>query len=122
MEFTEDLGSALSNSFRQLNLPKGEYFVLPNQSEPAFLLPAHDALVFKKSLNYLVPRSAAARWKKRALSYAPWTTLQRHLPKCYVEGANTTHPHLPRLIMPWNQGPAEKLTWIEEEEKQTVVR
>ena len=86
------------------------------------MLPAHDALVFKKSLNYLVPRSAAARWKKRALSYAPWTTLQRHLPKCYVEGANTTHPHLPRLIMPWNQGPAEKLTWIEGEEKQTVVR
>ncbi len=106
----------------QLTTAKGgEYIIMPNAANPAFLVPIGSKDIFTKGLALIKPLSGKGELKKRILSLIPPKWLKRKLPHMSFENKNEVNRNT--IILPWSQKICDKLTYIsfDDEMKDIIV-
>lgn len=96
----------------KLKIPGGNYLPLPSLAFPAFLLPVENQNDFRLALSLLTPKDTLAAFKIRVLQTLPLSWILSAFPTVKLKGDSNADSNQVSVLLPWNQAPDEKLTWI----------
>jgi len=110
MLLSEEQQKSFTDQLQHTTARGGEYLIMPNAAQPAFLIPMESKEVYVKALALVKPISGKGELKKRLLSYVPPKWLKIKMKSLKVHQSKNDGRY--SIILPWSQKITEKVTYI----------